>query len=605
MAIEIIVHPGVDSAFIAWRAPFIDQCRGFSLYRKVKRGPGSVASPNTTSSADVEGFTEEIVASWVGFADGPDTEPGTRKPTTEWPIQKYLWSDFMVGPGDEVAYRVAPMIGQASALKEANDQSSPWSPKVTIGAETEGRASCFFNRGIVASQWLARLLPHDHPSTKLAKVIASPGDKIRNFLAGPIRDKLVSLLTDAKAAKGHIYAALFELDDPELIPLLQAFRKRAHIVLGNGSVKRKGEDENADARSALDVCDVMDRMSAPRALAHNKFLVICAADKTPQAVWTGSTNWTKTGLCTQANNALLVRNPSLAQDYLDQWKALAAAGDTTPPDLYASDATPRKLPRNKDTTLWFTPMHEPLDLEQAGQLIADAKEGILFLMFNPGPRGTLLNDIIEIASPASPKFKPDLYIQGVINQNPGTTKNPVVLFNRGDRIDANADVVLPAAIPGILKYWQPELLKLPTAHAMVHSKVIVMDPYGARPVVMTGSHNMGPKASGVNDENFILIENNRDLASQYAGKIMEIYSQYRWRSSVQADHGKPKWQGLADDADWQIKDPSQPYDKRRLRELDFWFGTVASDSGQHNRHGRAAPPAGTRKSPRSKHMAGR
>jgi len=103
LAIEIIVHPGVDSAFIAWRAPFIDQCRDFALYRKVKRGPGSAASPNTTSSPDAQGFAVEVVASWVGFADGPDVEPGTRKPTTEWPIQKYLWSDFMVNPGDEVA----------------------------------------------------------------------------------------------------------------------------------------------------------------------------------------------------------------------------------------------------------------------------------------------------------------------------------------------------------------------------------------------------------------------------------------------------------------------------------------------------------------------
>jgi phosphatidylserine/phosphatidylglycerophosphate/cardiolipin synthase-like enzyme len=604
MAVEIIVHPGVDSAIIAWRAPFIDQCRGFALYRKVKRGPGSTASPNTTSSANAQGFAEEIVASWVGFADGPDVEPGTRKPTTEWPIQKYLWSDFMVGPGDEVAYRVTPMIGQSDALKGANDQASPWSPTVAIGAETEGRAACFFNRGIVASQWLTRLLPQDHPSTKLAKVIASPGDKIRNFLAGPVHEKLVSLLTDAKAAKGHIYAALFELDDPELIPLLQALRKRAHIVLGNGSVKRKGEDENADARSALDTCDVKDRMTAPRALAHNKFLVICDADKAPQAVWTGSTNWTKTGLCTQANNALVVRNPSLAQYYLDQWKALAVAGDATPPDLYTSDATPRNPPRDKSTTLWFTPMHEPHDLEQAGQLIADAQDGILFLMFNPGPRGTLLNDIIELASPASQKFKPNLYIQGVVNQNPGTEKNPVILFNRGDRIDANADVVLPAAIPGILKFWQPELLKLPHTHAMVHSKVIVIDPYGAHPVVMTGSHNMGPKASGVNDENLILIEGNRDLASQYAGKIMEIYSQYRWRASVQADQGKPKWQGLADDDNWQIKDPSQAYDKRRLCELDFWFGATATGTVHDDSRAQPSPANEARKRARSRKTAG-
>jgi hypothetical protein len=91
-------------------------------------------------------------------------------------------------------------------------------------------------------------------------------------------------------------------------------------------VRRKGEDENVDARAALDMCDVKDRMTAPRALAHNKFLVICDADKAPQAVWTGSTNWTKTGLCTQANNGLLVRDPSLAHFYLDQWNAAAQKG---------------------------------------------------------------------------------------------------------------------------------------------------------------------------------------------------------------------------------------------------------------------------------------
>jgi phosphatidylserine/phosphatidylglycerophosphate/cardiolipin synthase-like enzyme len=594
MTVEIIVHPGVDSAFLAWRAPFIAQCRGFALKRKIKRAQDSAASPNTVGTPDAKGFVEEIVASWVGFANGPDVDPGTRKPTTEWPIQKYLWSDFMVNPGDQVAYCVVPMVGPSTALKEA--QASAWSDVVAIGAETDGNASCFFNRGIVASQWLARLLPEKSPSTTLKKVIATPGDKIRNFLGGPVRDKLVSLLTETNDAKGHIYAALFELDDPELIPLLQAFKKRAHVVLGNGSVKRKGDDENAKAREKISVCDVKDRMTAPRALAHNKYLVICDAKRAPQAIWTGSTNWTMTGLCTQANNALLVRNPALAQFYLDHWKALAAAGDETPPDLYETDATPLNPPRNKATTLWFTPMHEPLDLEQAGEYIASAKEGILFLMFNPGPRGTLLNDIIELTSPSSSKYNPDLYIQGVVNQNPGTKKNPVVLFNRAERIDANEDCLLPAAIPGPLKYWHEELLKLPQSHAMVHSKVVIVDPYGANPVVMTGSHNMGPKASGVNDENLILIAGNGALASQYAGKIMEIYNQYRWRDSVKQQDGKPKWEGLADDDQWQIKDDSQPYDKRRLRELDFWFGATSSETSdkdaapakpaRHARHAR-------------------
>lgn len=236
MAIELIVHPGVDSAFLAWRAPFTDDCRGFALRRKVRRATGSAPSPNVAGAIDADGFIEEIVASWVGFADGPDVPEGTRKPTTEWPIQKYLWSDFAVSPGDEVAYRVAPMIGPEAAMHEAVDQGSEWSEPVAIGAVTDGRASCFFNRGIVASQWLARLLPNESPSTTLRKEIADPNSRIRGFLAGPIRDKLLALLSDAAAEKAHVYAALFELDDPELIPILKALKKRAHIVLGSGPI---------------------------------------------------------------------------------------------------------------------------------------------------------------------------------------------------------------------------------------------------------------------------------------------------------------------------------------------------------------------------------
>jgi hypothetical protein len=85
-------------------------------------------------------------------------------------------------------------------------------------------------------------------------------------------------------------------------------------------------------------------------------------------------------------------------------------------------------------------------------------------------------DIIDLASPASPRFNPDLCVRGRANRNPGTSKNLVTLFNRGERINANADVALPAAIAKHLKFWQPQLLKLPRAHAMVYSKGVIIDP---------------------------------------------------------------------------------------------------------------------------------
>lgn len=579
MTASLVAHAGVDDASMAWSASFVAGCRGFALRRRIRRAEGSPVSPNAVGAADAQGFVEEIVASWVGFADGPDFPPGTRKPTTEWPIQKYLWTDYMVAAGDTVRYRVAPVIRDAAGqLAEQEDQASDWSEAIVIGPRRGKGLSCYFNRGIVASQWLSRLLPESasDKNRKLRTIIATPGDRTRNFLGGPVREKLLTLLGDADAAKAHVYAALYELDDPELIEALKALKKRAHIVLANGSVDKAGEDQNADGRAEITgVCDVHDRFCSPRALGHNKFLVICDSSRSPLAVWTGSTNWTKTGLCTQANNAVLVEDKGFASEYLDQWNLLKKAGDVTPPELVDSNERPRTSRSFRNTTLFFTPGREQIDLVAARQKIMAARQGILFLMFNPGPRGTLLSDIIERASPSGSAFDPELYIQGVVNQNPGTEKNPVTLFHRGERSEANADVAIPAAIDERLKFWLPELKKLAKTFAMVHSKVVVVDPFGDAPVVMTGSHNLGPKASGVNDENFLIFEGNRSLAEAYASNIMAIYNQYRWRFRMMQNPDQPKFNGLADNDTWQIDDRAEPlrdYDKRRLREIDFWFG---------------------------------
>jgi len=583
MAIAVKAYAGVDDALIVWSSPFIDQLRGFALHRKVRRSAGSPPSVEALGPPAADGSVEEMVSSWVGFANGPDFPPGTRKPTNEWPIQKYLWTDYAVTAGDEIAYRVVPVLRNAAGnLQEDLTGASDWSDRITLGPES-GAIDCYFNRGIVASQWLARLLPEDNSARikSLSKIIATPGDRTRDFLGGPQREQVVRLLSDAATSGGHIYAALYELDDPELEPLLKALGKRAHIVLGNGSVKKKGADQNKDARDGLsNDCDIRNRLSSPRALAHNKFLVLCDPQKQPLSVWTGSMNWTRTGLCSQANNSLHIRDAALADHYLAQWKRLAAAGDETPGTLRSANAKMKTSRGLGGTNLWFTPMADQHDLEFANQRILEAKQGILFLMFNPGPMGTLLNSIIERASPAGSAFDPTLYIQGVLNQDPSTKATRVALFHRGAREDVNSDVLLPAAIDRRLKFWIPELLKLPSAFAMVHSKVIVVDPFGDKPVMMTGSHNMGPKASATNDENFLIVEGNSRLAAAYASNIMGIYAQYRWRSKQPRPSAAPAvaaagWKGLEDNASWQIDTravPLKAWDQRRIRELDFWMG---------------------------------
>jgi phosphatidylserine/phosphatidylglycerophosphate/cardiolipin synthase-like enzyme len=218
--------------------------------------------------------------------------------------------------------------------------------------------------------------------------------------------------------------------------------------------------------------------------------------------------------------------------------------------------------------LWFTPTVGQVDLAEARKVILGAKQAILFLMFNPGPKDTLLNQIIDVArkKPAGKR----LYIHGAINQDPSTTTNPVKLFDHGNVDNADYEVVLPAAIDEPTKFFRRELKKLPQTFAMVHSKVVVVDPLGAHPVLITGSHNLGPKASGTNDENLLIIRDAPELAGAYAVNIMAIYNQYRWRFRRHTQPKSKQWKGLQDGDNWQ-KGYLKP-GSMALREIDFWVG---------------------------------
>jgi len=546
-------HNG-DDVFIAWKYEHVlAGCRGFALFRR-RNG------------------VEEVVSTWVGFV-GQEHSEGERRASTNWPIQKYQWTDYMANPGDRLQYRVVPMVGpDKDNLRPDSNEASDWTEEFTLSHELTPKIEAYFNRGIVASQWVSRRLgitDTNLQSKKLEKVIETPEDPFRNFLAGPLGARLFELLASAAKEKREIYAALYELDDDELESALEKFGKRAHVVLANGSVKKKGDDQNSDARERVrGKIDLHDRMVSPRALGHNKFLVICDSQGKPRWVWTGSQNWTKTGLCTQANNSVLIDSTAVANEYRKQWDLLKACEDESPKELKENDSNSRDI-QIKDTsvTLWFTPTIGQVDLEQARKIILGAKQAILFLMFNPGPKDTLLNQVINVARRGSEGSR--LYIHGAINQDPSTKQNNVELFDESNWARADYEVVLPAAIDETTAWFRRELLKLPKARAMVHSKIVLIDPFTESPILLTGSHNLGPKASGTNDENLLIIRNAPGLAAAYATNIMAVYNQYRWRFRRHTQSKAKRWAGLQDDDKWQ-KGYLKP--GRALREINFWVG---------------------------------
>jgi phosphatidylserine/phosphatidylglycerophosphate/cardiolipin synthase-like enzyme len=554
----IRAYANCDDAYVVWRYDeAIPDCRGFALHRRLHGQP----------PVPVETFVPFV---------GQTHKPGEAQPSTTWPIQKFSWTDVMARNGEHVAYRVVPLIGEG--LVQDDSQATPWTDEIMVGPEADPGLQAFFNRGVLATQSIARRLDTTKPWTKqLHAMIETPGDKTRNYLSGELRVALLRLLADVKAApEAVVHAALFELNDPELIKALCDLKDRARVVLANGT--GAPEDENADARTALNAAGVTvhDRMVHKGHLSHDKFLVVCDPAETPLRVWTGSTNWTTTGLCTQVNNAILIDDGGVAEAYRKQWDALVQAGDEFPDSLVDGDTTERSAQlRTGAVTTWFTPTRKGVDLTDARAHIKRATQGILFLMFNPGRTGTLFNDIMDRADPQAPGFDAGLYVHGVLNQDPQAGSNDpklVGLIRRGRLDEADPNIVLPSRIDKRFSFWEHEIDRL--SLVMVHSKVIVLDPFGPNPVVMTGSHNLGPRASSHNDDNLNIIAGAPRLAAAYATHIMAVYTNYRWRyvRSSRAEKEGKGWEGPTNDAAWQDSYFTGTDAGARQRELRFWLG---------------------------------
>jgi len=130
--------------------------------------------------------------------------------------------------------------------------------------------------------------------------------------------------------------------------------------------------------------------------------------------------------------------------------------------------------------------------------------------------------------------------------------------------------------------WESELAKY--GFAIIHNKIVVIDPFSDNCAVVTGSHNLGFRASHNNDENMVIIRGHRGLAEAYACHVLDLYDHYAWRFLLKQHpdvFGKP----LADDDTWQERYITGQDVKSS--ELRFWL--AAAQGGDSATSGAAAP----------------
>ena len=590
MTIELKVYDNGDHTCLVWLPSdekAIPDCRGFTIHRTLKPNGGGPAQ-------------DSYLHGFVGFSDADKLDP-----TAPWkfPLQRYMWWDYLVDPGDVVQYSVVPVVGpDQDRLSLSLADASAQTPPMTITGQASAHICAYFNKGIVSAQWVRARSRRSARSAKLDSLIAEPGNALRNALGGLLRPQLLDLLDDVKKNGGEIYAALYELNDPELIPRLVALGQKCHLILANGAFNSKKPDENSTVRAQLrGKVDLHDRLVGQGHFAHNKFVVACDSAGKPQRVLSGSTNWTMTGLCTQANNGIVVDDPNLGAFFINQWNLLKAAGSAYPAvphggELEVRDPSPSMAARSRSgsrqpTRARISTMRASLSTAQSKAFCSYSSIRAYSSRTTSRSSGRSCRTFWPGISQGTPNYDGGLYIHGVVNQEiaglttqgpvtPGkaaavdpANPSPVKLYASGKTapIPVPAESMVPKAIKDAFHAWASEVMN---QGVHVHSKVIVVDPFGKKPVVITGSHNLGYKASTKNDDNMMIVEGNAPLAAvlrrQYHRDLPDLSLEHLRRRPRQgsAECGT----GPVDNATWQ--DGYLVGDE--LAEIKFWLGEGAS-----------------------------
>ena len=253
----------------------------------------------------------------------------------------------------------------------------------------------------------------------------------------------------------------------------------------------------------------------------------------------------------------------IAQLYKAQWDLLKEA---SPPDMDPA-GFPFQLVDSNDVshdfsvgpakvTVWFTRTSDGRDMDALRELITSAESSILFLMFTPGKQG-----LHTLAGKRA--NEPSMYVRGVVstlgNEKGDSDKNVVdvqlVSSDRKFKPD-HYTVLQPQGIDVALGPWIAEVSRKTflsqIGHAIVHSKVMVIDGLSENPVVVTGSHNFSASASAKNDENLVIIRRHKQLARAYTVYIMSVHQHYRYRSYIREmlAEGKKPWSYLDDNDQW-------------------------------------------------------
>jgi phosphatidylserine/phosphatidylglycerophosphate/cardiolipin synthase-like enzyme len=278
-----------------------------------------------------------------------DKSDPARSPLTteESPLQKFRWGDYTLKPAYTYRFKVVPKFGKPGQLTASDGLS------VEVEITTEDNASqetaIFFNRAAAAS----KAFNERFPKIKSLDDDSADAKAARAWLSNGLEEALLAYLNQASDKSFALHAAVYEFQKPELLQgLKDAVERGVDVQVVYHHRKKNDKDTTADKNDAAIKQVGLSKIVTPRnanpqdAIMHNKFVVLLkniGGQMAPQAVWTGSTNWTDGGLYGQLNVGHAVYDAEVAAAYERYFELLHADSDASTMKHELASLTPVSL----------------------------------------------------------------------------------------------------------------------------------------------------------------------------------------------------------------------------------------------------------------------
>lgn len=518
----------------------------FDISEKQRPGLlGFAVSRESPDAPDPQKRTERFLPAALRFPNMPKPRGGDAESdpvlSDRCPIQKFRWSDYTVYPDSNYVYRVFPVRGTpaAPALGE------PLLAKVRTHG-LDGHEAAIFNRAVVSSQAFARKFPDidkelDEARKRGVKDVSefAMPQKALDWLSRGLFEAIQAFLQSAKKDDG-IDIAIYEYHLPALAHEVRAAHERGvkvRLLYHSKGDKTSDENRHLVGETGLPPENVLARKTS--ALMHDKFVVLRRKDGAalaPKRVLCGSTNWTHNGVYRQANVAHMSDDPAICAAYqamFDKMAETAADSGETRKWITANN----NIPEDGAMFAGFSPRSGKGDLSAFVKFIGKAGRDLMF--------ATAFDLHESILAALLGKENDKILRLGVQNKASKIT---------GVHRDRTAKFTATALLDSGLEGWFKETTAKQKGSIRVHTKAVVTDFTSDSPSILSGSHNLSENASGKNDENYLMIRGNPDLADIYGCEIMRIYDHYRFRFSFKTQKGENKVRPpkLTPDDSWSV-----------------------------------------------------